>query len=95
MPKKTSVTSAVVLQVLRWPRPAARAFSPGRRNAATAGGTAALTPDRPAFCGSIPRTIHAALSAERAQRGMTWKQVADELPGFTESMLTTISQQVL
>jgi hypothetical protein len=37
------------------------------------------------------RAIHAALDAQRLQRGMTWKQVAGELPGFTESTLTNLA----
>jgi hypothetical protein len=35
--------------------------------------------------------MHAALNAERVERGMTWKQVAHELPGFTDSMLTNLA----
>jgi hypothetical protein len=35
--------------------------------------------------------MHAALNAERLRRQMTWKQVATELPGFTESMLTNLA----
>ena len=33
----------------------------------------------------------AALEAERSDRGLTWKQLAGELPGFTDSMLTNLS----
>jgi hypothetical protein len=35
--------------------------------------------------------MHAALDAQRLQRGMKWNQVAGELPGFTESMLTNLA----
>jgi hypothetical protein len=33
-----------------------------------------------------------ALDAERLKRGMKWKQGAEELPGFTESMLTNLAK---
>jgi hypothetical protein len=36
--------------------------------------------------------MHAALDAERLKRGIKWKQVAEELPGFTESMLTNLAK---
>src|SRR5580692_1989870 len=58
MTTKRSVTSAVVLQVLRFD-------------------TAA---------------IHAALDAKRRAQGMTWSEVAGELPGFTPSMLTNLAK---
>jgi hypothetical protein len=35
--------------------------------------------------------MHATLNAERLRRKMSWKQVAGELPGFTESMLTNLA----
>jgi hypothetical protein len=35
--------------------------------------------------------MHAALDAQRLKRGMKWKQVAGELPGFTETMLTNLA----
>jgi hypothetical protein len=34
--------------------------------------------------------MHAAIDAERRKRRMTWKEVANELPGFTESMLNNL-----
>ncbi len=37
------------------------------------------------------RAMHAALDTERMKRGMTWKQVAEELPGFTVAMLTNLA----
>jgi hypothetical protein len=36
--------------------------------------------------------MHTALDAERLKRGMQWKQVAEELPGFTESMFTNLAK---
>ena len=37
------------------------------------------------------RAMHTALDAEPAKRGLTWKQVADELPGLTPSMRTNLA----
>jgi hypothetical protein len=37
------------------------------------------------------RALYEALDAERRERGLTWKQTAGELPGFTEGMLTNLS----
>ncbi|MFP5234769.1 MAG: hypothetical protein ACLGSD_02620 [Acidobacteriota bacterium] len=37
------------------------------------------------------KALHAALDAERCRRGLTWKQVAGELPGFTPAMLTNLA----
>lgn len=90
MLKKRSVTSAVVLQVLRWLRRSPESFlsDPARR----------ASPDE-----QLPETrldrvlrldtraIYDALQQERLRRGLTWQQVADELPGFTPSMLTNLA----
>src|SRR6185437_1581883 len=35
--------------------------------------------------------LHAALDARRRERGMTWKQVAEEIGGFTPAMLTGLT----
>jgi hypothetical protein len=90
MPKKRSVTSAVVLQVLRWLDNSPEAF---------------LVPSFPGSLEetALPRTkmnqvlrldtqaLHAELNAERQRRGMTWAQVAKELPGFQVGMLTNLA----
>jgi hypothetical protein len=39
--------------------------------------------------------MHAALEARRRERRLTWKQVAGELPGFTESMLVNLASGLL
>lgn len=90
MHAKRSVTSAVVLQVLRWLGRTPESFLSGRQalpvwdETLPAGGP-----------GRILRfdteAMHAALNAERVRRSMTWKQGAMELPGFTESMLTNLA----
>ena len=38
------------------------------------------------------RAIYDALQRERLRRGLTWQQVADELPGFSPSMLTNLAK---
>jgi hypothetical protein len=37
------------------------------------------------------RALHAALNAQRHSRGLSWAQVAAELPGFTTSMLINLA----
>ncbi|WP_158820479.1 hypothetical protein [Granulicella sp. S156] len=90
MQDKRSVTSAVVLQILRWMGRAPESFL-----------SEIDTPSQPSELLPEPgparilrfdtRAMHAALDAERLKRGMKWKQVADELPGFSESMLTNLA----
>lgn len=90
MHAKRSVTSAVVLQILRWLRRTPESFLSGPQSASVL--SEALPAGSP---GRILRfdteAMHAALNAERVRRRMTWKQVAKELPGFTESMLTNLA----
>ena len=38
------------------------------------------------------RALHAALNAQRQARGMTWKEVAQEVGGFTPNMLTDLAK---
>jgi hypothetical protein len=90
MRTKRSVTSAVVLQALRWLGRTPESFLSGRDLAPTAS-------EAMPFAGTSrilrfdTRAMHAALNAERVKRGVTWRQVAEELPGFTESMLTNLA----
>ena len=80
---KSSVTSAVILQILRWLRRTPESFLSG--NDMTPLDSEILPEPGP---GRILRfdtcAIHAALDAERRRRELTWKEVAHELPGFTE-----------
>jgi len=89
MDKKSSVTSGVVLQVLRWLGRSPESFLSGTTAAPIA--EARLPEPGP---GRIlrfdTRAMHAALDAERVRRGMQWKDVAAELPGFTASMLRNL-----
>jgi hypothetical protein len=91
MTTKRSVTSAVVLQVLRWLRRTPESFLAGRDQAPTPG--EALPEAGPAqILRFDTAAIHAALDAKRREQGMTWSEVAGELPGFTPSMLTNLAK---
>jgi len=90
MPSKRSVTSAAVLQVLRWLGRAPESFLIGREGAAASGEELPETgPGR--ILRFDTRALHAALDAERRKRGLTWRQLAGELPGFTEGMLVNLA----
>jgi hypothetical protein len=89
MLKKRSVTSAVVLQVLRWLGRTPESFLSGPM-----GGAAADQQLPEAGLDRVlrldTRAIYDALQYERQRRGLTWQQVSDELPGFTPGMLTNL-----
>lgn len=89
MSRKRSVTSAVVLQVLRWLRRTPESF--------LAGETPPLAnqelpePGPGCILRFDTQAMHAALNEERIRRGLSWKQVAQDLPGFTEAMLRNLA----
>lgn len=90
MLRKRSVTSAVVLQVLRWLGRTPESFlSDPARSARPDGQLPEAEPDR--ILRLDTHAIYAALQEERLRRGLTWQQVADELPGFTPGMLTNLA----
>ena len=37
------------------------------------------------------RALHTALASARMERGLSWKQLAAQLPGFTPAMLTNLA----
>ena len=90
MTNKSSVTSAVVLQVLAWLGRTPESFFAGRADVPDA--SEQLPDNGP---GRIlrfdTRAMYEALNAQRVERGLTWKQVAKELPGFRDSMLTNLA----
>jgi hypothetical protein len=90
MSRKRSVTSAVVLQILRWLDRPPESFLAGRQSPPTAD-EALPDPGPTRILRFDTEAIHTALDAERRRRAMTWKQVAIELPGFSESMLTNLA----
>lgn len=90
MLKKRSVTSAVVLQTLRWLGRTPESFLSGP---ACRFGPEGQMPDAglDRILRFDTRAIYDALEQERLRRGLTWQQVADELPGFTPGMLTNLA----
>jgi hypothetical protein len=91
MLKKRSVTSAVVLQVLRWLGRTPESFlSDPTRSASLEQQLPDAGMDR--ILRFDTRAIYDALQQERLRRGLTWQQVADEMPGFTPSMLTSLAK---
>jgi hypothetical protein len=91
MQSKSSVTSAVVLQILRWLGRTPESFLSGS-DAASQANEMLPDPGPSRILRFDTRAMHAALDAERHRRGMKWRQVADDLPGFTESMLTNLAK---
>jgi hypothetical protein len=90
MTAKRSVTSGVVLQILRWLRRTPESFLKGRDQAPAPG--EALPEAGPTLILRFDTAaMHAALDAQRREREMTWREVASELPGFTPSMLTNLA----
>lgn len=85
MQSKRSVTSAVVLQVLRWLKRAPESFLTDRHGMAAAE-ERLPEPGPGRILRFDTRAMHGALDARRQERGLTWRQVAAELPGFTASM---------
>lgn len=90
MPDKRSVTSAVVLQILRWLRRTPESFLDDGDGAPEAN-EVLPDPGPSRVLRFDTRAMYAALDVERAKRGMTFKQVASEVPGFTESMLRNLA----
>jgi hypothetical protein len=88
MTRKRSVTSGVVLQILRWLERAPESFL---SDAAPSAGEILPEPGPGRILRFDTSALHAALDAERRRRGLTWKQAAAELPGFSESMLTNLA----
>jgi hypothetical protein len=90
---KASVTSAVVLQVLRWLGRSPESFLSGRVPAAGADARAEALPDvgPQRILRLDTKRLHAALDEARRDRGLTWRQIVSELPGFKEGMLTNLA----
>ncbi|HEX3864432.1 MAG TPA: hypothetical protein VHY35_22330, partial [Stellaceae bacterium] len=90
MPTKSSVTSGVVLQVLRWLRRTPESFLTGR-DATPIAAEMLLDPGPSRILRVNTRALYAALNTARTERGLTWKEAAGEMPGFTESTLTNLA----
>jgi hypothetical protein len=76
-----------VLQMLRWLGRAPESFMPG------AAATASLPPGRPDQIFRFDtKAIHAAVEKRRVEHGLTWQQVANQLPGFSVASLKRLSE---
>ena len=93
MRTKRAVTSAVVLQVLRWLGRTPESFLRGQGEGPDMSDINEALPEPGP--GRILRfdtaAMYRAINAERVRRGMTWKQLARELPGLTENMLKNLA----
>jgi hypothetical protein len=90
MTAKRSVTSAVVLQVLAWLGRTPESFLVGiARNSDPSEQLPASGPGR--ILRFDTRAMHAALDQQRHQQDLSWKDVANELPGFSSSMLRNLA----
>lgn len=86
--EKSVIEGDGVLQMLRWLRRTPESFVPGLTESEDAalpqiGSDQILRFDA--------KAIYEALSAQRSKRGMTWKQVADEIGGVNASGLTRLA----
>ena len=80
-----------VLQMLRWLGRTPESFvSDHPRAADAAAALPELAPDR--ILRFDTRALHAALDAQRSERGLTWKRVADEIGGVTAENLTQLAR---
>lgn len=88
MSQRRSVRDTVVLQALRWLGRTPESFVPGLRETAEQAIPENYT-GRPAL---DTRAIYLAINDRRAERGLTWREVAAELgPGFSPGMLTRLA----
>lgn len=87
---RRSVTSAVILQILRWLDRTPESFLLGKVSL-----TYAEKPLPAAGTAQILRfdtsAMHAALDLERRRRDTTWRRIAAELPNFSESSLLNLA----
>ena len=89
--QKSSVNSAVVLQLLRWLQRTPESFLGGDHSAMESSWHFKEgEPDR--ILRFDTRSIYEALDTQRKARGLTWRQVADALPGFRAPMLTNLAK---
>ncbi len=90
MMKKQSITSAVILQVLRWLKRTPESFLEGNSESSAAEECLPMA-ERHQILRFDTRALYEAVDCERRRRALTWQQVANELPGFTVAMLTNLA----
>jgi hypothetical protein len=79
-----------VLQMLRWLNRTPESFVPGAKGESAAGAGLPVLPARQVLRFDT-RKLHAAIDAQRAERGQTWAQVASEIGGIRASSLMRLS----
>jgi hypothetical protein len=78
-----------VLQMLRWVERSPESFFNGARFSGLDTALPPVTP--PSILRFDPAAIHAALAARRAERRLTWRQVAIEIGGINPASLTRLA----
>jgi hypothetical protein len=80
-----------ILQMLLWLRRTPESFVPGFEEA-DAERFRLRELEREQTLRWDTKALHSALNAQRQARGMTWKEVAKEIGGFTPGMLTNLAK---
>jgi uncharacterized protein YfiM (DUF2279 family) len=88
---RRSLEANIVLLELRWLGRTPESFIPGHPAPTTAQTALPDLPPEQVLRWDLP-ALHAALDSRRRERGMTWKQVAAEIRGFTPGMLTGLTR---
>jgi hypothetical protein len=91
MLKRTSVEGNCVLLMLTWLGRTPESFVTNHPAPNSPDKILPRTPPDRILRWNVP-ALHAALEERRTLRGMTWKQVADEISGFTPGMLTGLAK---
>jgi hypothetical protein len=89
MLSKRTVTSAVILQILRWLGRSPESFLQGREGRARPDESLPVV-SQSEILRLDTAAIYEALDAARCTRKLRWKEVAGQLPGFTEGMLRNL-----
>ncbi|HEX4959493.1 MAG TPA: hypothetical protein VF173_01545 [Thermoanaerobaculia bacterium] len=91
MRNRAAIEGNGVLQMLLWLNRTPESFVPGYQEAAAeALGLPYVGPHQ--ILRFDTRKLYSALDAQRIERGMTWKQVASEIGGFSAASLTLLSK---
>jgi hypothetical protein len=80
-----------ILQMLLWLGRTPESFIPGFADA-NAPRFQLTSPAAPAVLRLNTKGLHAALNARRQALGLTWEQLANQIPGYTANMLTNLAR---
>jgi hypothetical protein len=92
MRKRRGVEADGVLQMLRWLGRTPESFAPPSNNRTFTGPATLPEVARGQVLRFDTRAIYLALDAQRISRGITWKQVAQEIGGLNPASLTGLSK---